>query len=76
MEHLDTLLHVNSPLPLVPALLLAAFAWLVTLLISYRDGRAFGTSKGRDDIETVPGYPLLGNLLQVHKQRDQLIERE
>lgn len=66
--------------PLVQLLLLSvpvSFAVFVLAVLSHADGRAYGASRARPDLEVVPGaWPLLGNLLQVAKTGDRQLEGE
>ncbi|KAK4057975.1 hypothetical protein OIO90_001194 [Microbotryomycetes sp. JL221] len=55
-------------------LVLIGFALAVVyVLIEYRDGRAFGT-KHRPDLYSPRGIPGLGNLIDVARHRDQVLE--
>lgn len=46
---------------------------IVGILWHYRDGRAF-TASPRPDLETRKGVPLLGNMLEIIKYNDALLE--
>lgn len=49
---------------LIAGTLLSISGYLLYLIYDHRDGRAFGT-KHRPDLDTLPGLPLLGNMLQM-----------
>lgn len=72
MEQLAQLLHLDIS---TPVLVLAGLAvYLVFLTLTHLD-HALGTSS-RPDLETLDGVPLLGNLLEIQRNRSRLIERE
>lgn len=75
---LDYFNVASSPfLQLLLLVVPASLASFIVLVLWHLDGRAYGASRSRADLEVVPGaWPLLGNLLQVARTGDRQLEGE
>lgn len=75
MDAFEPFLHFDQPISPV-ALLLAGMIVALAVVILRSWDHAVGTSPNRDDLETRKGLPLIGNLAEIGRHRDSLIERE